>query len=93
MIWYLIEGYYHRKGDKNFMSNDYLKYEVHLGGDPDSIRFYKSKLSESWWMEVPNPESQGLFNRNSMLACSYSDYETALKGDVPDRWFNFYNRT
>ena len=93
MIWYFIEGYYHRKGDKNFMSNDYLKYEVHLGGDPDTIRFYKSKLSERWWMEVPNPENRGLFDRNRMLACSYSDYEIALRGEVPDRWFNFFNKT
>ena len=93
MIWYFIEGYYHRRGDKNFMSNDYLKYEVHLGGDPDSIRFFKSKLSERWWMEVPNPENQGLFNRNRMLACSYSDYEAALQGNIPDRWYNFYTRT
>lgn len=93
MIWYFIEGYYHRKGDKNFMSNDYLRYEVHLGGDPDTIRFYKSKLSERWWMEVPSLEHQGLFNRNRMLACSYNDYEIALKGEVPDRWFNFYHKT
>lgn len=93
MIWYFIEGYYHRKGDKNFKSNDYLMYEVHLGGEPDTIRFYKSKLSERWWMEVPNPEASGLFNRNRMLACNYSDYELALTGEVPDRWINFYNKT
>lgn len=92
MIWYFIEGYYHRKGDKNFKSNDYIMYEVHLGGDPETIRFYKSKLSERWWMEVPNPEAEGLFNRNRMIACNYSDYDLALKGELPDRWMNFYNK-
>lgn len=92
MIWYFIEGYYHRKGDKNFKSNDYLMYEVHLGGEPETIRFYKSKLSERWWMEVPNPEAEGLFNRNRMIACNYSDYDLALKGELPDRWMNFYNK-
>ena len=92
MVWYFIEGYYHRKGDKNFKSNDYLMYEVHLGGDPETIRFYKSKLSERWWMEVPNPEAEGLFNRNRMIACNYSDYDLALKGELPDRWMNFYNK-
>lgn len=92
MIWYFIEGYYHRKGDKNFKSNDYLMYEVHMGGEPDTIRFYKSKLSERWWMEVPNPDGTGLFNRNRMLACNYSDYELALTGEMPDRWINFYNK-
>lgn len=92
MIWYFIEGYYHRKGDKDFMSNDYLKYEVHLGGHPETIRFFKSKRSERWWMEVPNPDAEGLFNRNSMVACSYSDYETAMKGEVPDRWISHQSR-
>ena len=92
MIWYFIEGFYHRKGDKNFKSNDYLMYEVHMGGEPDTIRFYKSKLSERWWMEVPSPDGTGLFNRNRMLACNYSDYELALTGEVPDRWINFYHK-
>ncbi len=92
MIWYFVEGYYHRKGDKNFKSNDYLVYEVHYGGEPETIKFYKSKLSERWWMEVPNADSMGVFNRSRMIACNYSDYEMALKGEVPDRWLNFYSK-
>jgi len=92
MIWYFIEGYYNRKGDKNFKSNDYLMYEVHLGSDPETIRFYKSKLSEKWWMEVPSPKDSGLFNRNRMLACSYSDYELATTGELPDRCLGFFNK-
>ncbi len=91
-IWYFIEGYYHRKGDKNFKSNDYLMYEVHIGGEPDTLRFYKSKLSERWWMEVPNSKDLGIFNRNRMLACNYSDYKMASEGEIPERWINFYNR-
>lgn len=92
MIWYFIEGFYHRKGDKNFISNDYLLYEVHLGGDPETIRFFKSKKSEKWWMEVPNLENDGLFNRSRMIACNYSDYEEAQAGNIPDRWLNFFNK-
>lgn len=89
MIWYFIEGFYNRKGDRNFMSNDYLVYEVAFEGEPESIRFYKSQISEKWWMEVPNPDGQGVFNRNRMIACNYSDYEMAMKGEVPDRWMNY----
>lgn len=93
MIWYFIEGFYHRKGDKNFISNDYLSYEVHLGGDPESIRFFKSKKSEKWWMEVPNLENEGVFNRSRMIACSYSDYEETQGGKIPDRWLNFFYKS
>lgn len=92
MLWYFIEGFYNRKGDRNFHSNDYLSYEVALDGEPGSIRFFKSQVSEKWWMEVPNEEAQGIFNRNRMIACNYSDYETALKGEVPDRWLNYYKK-
>lgn len=93
MIWYFIEGFYHRKGDKNLIANDYTLYEVHLGGNPESIRFYKSKKSERWWMEVPNLESKGLFNRNRMVACSYKEYEEAQTGKIPDRWLNYFGRS
>jgi formiminoglutamase len=88
MIWYFIEGYYHRKGDKNFMTSDYLIYEVSMGKDPDSIRFFKSKLSEKWWMEIPDENVNSVFIRNKMVPCSYQDYETALSGEVPQRWLS-----
>ncbi|MBR09507.1 MAG: formiminoglutamase [Rickettsiales bacterium] len=92
MIWYFIEGFYNRKGDKNFRSNDYLVYEVSMGGEPSSIKFYKSKISEKWWMEVPHPEETSGFLRSRMIPCNYSDYETALEGEVPNRWITTYSK-
>jgi formiminoglutamase len=92
MVWYFIEGYYHRKGDKNFLSNDYLIYEVAFEDRPETIRFYKSKKSEKWWMEIPDENSESVFLRNKMIPCGYSDYETALKGDFPQRWLNALSR-
>lgn len=92
MIWYFIEGFYNRKREKNFTSNDYLVYEVSLGGDPSTIKFYKSKVSEKWWMEVPHPIDATSFMRSRMIPCSYSDYETALKGEIPERWITTYSK-
>lgn len=92
MIWYFIEGFYNRKGDKNFRSNDYLIYEVSLGGEPSSIKFYKSKISEKWWMEVLHPEATSGFLRSRMVPCNYSDYEMALEGEVPNRWITTYSK-
>ena len=88
MIWYFIEGFYHRKNESVFRSNDYLVYEVATGLEPESIRFYKSKLSEKWWMEVPHPSDQRIAKRNSIVPCSYKDYETATKGELPERWIS-----
>lgn len=88
MIWYFIEGYYCRKHESNFKSNDFIKYTVSMPVEPETIQFYKSKFSEKWWMEVPYPNGKERFSRNSIVPCSYSDYQTAIKGEVPERYIS-----
>jgi formiminoglutamase len=88
MIWYFIEGYYHRKNDQNIKSNDFLKYVVSMPVEPEALTFYKSKMSDKWWMEVPYPTGLQRYARNSIVPCSYNDYQTATKGEVPERYIN-----
>lgn len=89
MIWYFIEGFYHRKMDGDFKSNDYLKYVVEIPGtNQGDIVFYKSKLSDKWWLEVPSEKTVTRFGRNSLVPCSYADFQTANKGELPDRFVN-----
>ena len=88
MIWYFVEGYYYRKNEQNFRSNDFMKYSVSMPVDPEVISFYKSKFSEKWWMEIPYPGGKEKYSRNSIVPCSYSDYQTAVKGEVPDRYIS-----
>lgn len=88
MIWYFIEGYYNRKNDQNFRGNDFMKYSVSMPVEPEVITFFKSKVSEKWWMEVPYPHAQERYSRNSIVPCSYNDYQTAIKGEVPERYIS-----
>ncbi len=88
MIWYFIEGYYNRKKEQNFKTNDYLKFVVSMSGDPDALVFYKSKLSEKWWLEVPYPQGKDKYARNCIIPCSYSDYQLATNGELPERYIN-----
>lgn len=88
MVWYFIEGYYHRKKEQNFRSNDFLKYVVAMPVEPETIVFYKSKFSERWWMEIPYPGGLERYARNSIVPCSYNDYQTATKGEVPERYIS-----
>ena len=88
MIWYFIEGYYYRKNEQNFRSNDFMKYSVSMPVEPEVISFYKSKFSEKWWMEIPYPGGKEKYSRNSIVPCSYTDYQTAVKGEVPDRYIS-----
>ena len=88
MVWYFIEGYYHRKKEQNIKSNDFTKYVVALNAEPETIVFYKSKFSEKWWMEVPYPSGQKRYARNSIVPCSYNDYQQATKGEIPERYIS-----
>jgi formiminoglutamase len=88
MIWYFIEGFYHRKNEHNFKSNDFLKYVVSMPVEPETLAFYKSKVTEKWWMEVAYHRPGARYTRNSIIPCSYSDYQTATKGEVPERYIS-----
>ena len=86
MIWYFIEGYYHRKNEQRFKTNDYVKFVVSMPSEPETLSFYKSKLSEKWWMEVPFPQGKERYARNCIIPCSYSDYRMATTGELPERY-------
>ena len=92
MIWYFLEGFAHRKREYSFKSNFHIKYIVPLTTinaklPVHNLVFYKSKLTDKWWMEIPVSLS-GMkdFGRNVIIPCSYSDYEIANTGNIPDRW-------
>lgn len=87
MVWYFIEGFYDRKDTLSFKGNDYIKYTVSLDLKPSTLVFYKSKRSEKWWMEIPH-QDQDKFDRNTIIPCSYKDYQMAQSGEIPERWIN-----
>ncbi|WP_018479917.1 formimidoylglutamase [Pontibacter roseus] len=83
MVWYFIEGFYHRKNETEFSSSKFTKYAVAFNDNPDRMVFYKSKKSEKWWLEVePLSDDKG----PRIVPCSYEDYLQAIKGEVPNRW-------
>jgi formiminoglutamase len=88
MIWYFIEGFYNRKNESNFKSNDFLKYVVSMPVEPQTLTFYKSKVTEKWWMEISYHRPGARYARNNFIPCSYADYQTATKGEVPERYIN-----
>lgn len=94
MIWYFIDGYYKRYHDFPFRKkSDYLKYRVSIKENKNEIIFYKSKRSDRWWMEVPYPGSKKTkFERHCLVPCSYKDYQNATKEEIPDRWWQSYQK-
>ncbi|RYU83771.1 formimidoylglutamase [Hymenobacter persicinus] len=83
MLWYFVEGFYHRRGETDFQSRRFTRYAVGLPGSPAKLVFYKAKRTEKWWLEV---ESLANSDIKRIVPCSYEDYFKAAQGDLPNRW-------
>jgi formiminoglutamase len=56
--------------------------------EPETLTFYKSKVTEKWWLEVAYHQPGARYQRNSIIPCSYTDYQTATKGEIPERYIS-----
>lgn len=94
MIWCFMDGYYHRKNDFPSRTNpDYMRFHVVMESEKHEINFYKSKKSDRWWMEIPYPPHKDLkFERHTLIPCNYKDYEMATSNEIPDRWWQTYQK-
>ncbi|HLS31816.1 MAG TPA: formimidoylglutamase [Flavobacteriaceae bacterium] len=85
IIWYFIEGLNYRKKEENIStSKNFLKYSVPL--DNEVLTFYKSILSERWWIKIPTRVNNKL-KKPTFLPCSQEDYLIACNQQIPDRWY------
>lgn len=87
MVWYFIDGFYSRKGDHPLLHNEFVKYRCTMNGNNPDVVFLKSKRTDRWWMEVPDPKSLGNTGKNLLIPCSYNDYQTATGGEMPERFW------
>jgi formiminoglutamase len=84
-LWYFFEGVSLRFGDYPVGSRkEYEKYTVLFDEDED-LNFYKSPLSGRWWIEIPKHGGSTL--RHQLVPCSKTDYDEALSGRIPKRWW------
>lgn len=94
MIWYFIDGVNNRKKDYPIgTKKNYLKYRVNIQEGKNEIVFYKSDKSERWWMDVPYPSHEKIkYERHLLVPCSYKDYQTACDNEMPDRWWETFQK-
>lgn len=97
MVWYFIDGYYHRKNDypdKQIRdSSAFIKYVVSIRDFQNKINFFKSKKSNRWWMEVPCPPNlRRKYLRQLLIPCSYKDYQEACQNEIPEKWWQVYQK-
>lgn len=94
MIWYFIDGFYNRKKDFPACNkNEYIKYTVAIDEGKQELNFYKSPKSDRWWMDVPyHHDYRKKYERHLMLPCTYEDYLTATDNEIPERWFQTFQK-
>lgn len=88
LIWYFIEGVSCRWSESGQLDEmDVTHYQVPV--DEQILSFYKSNLTERWWMEISSQENvDNILTSNTLLPCTYFDYENACNQNIPERWFN-----
>ena len=93
MAWYFMEGISNRRNDYPIAeSKDYLIYHTTNKHMNTELTFYKSVLSNRWWMEVPYPHERSKHEGKFLVPCSYKDYQTAQNDEIPDRWMKTYQK-
>jgi formiminoglutamase len=98
MIWYVLEGVTLRSNDlpakgEPWNENHFIKYMVPVEDHDQELVFLKSRKSDRWWMKVPcRHETPASYERHYFVPCSYNDYQIALSNEVPDRWWQVYQK-
>ena len=80
--WYVIDGYSTRiKENPINDSNDFVYYYIEL--DNYKFKFYRSKLSDRWWVEFLN--DQLISVKKDIISCTYNDYINCKNSIIPER--------
>jgi hypothetical protein len=89
IIWYFFEGVSNAIYEEpDITPEHFTKYMIHLNHTDQNISFYKSNLTNRWWMEIAFEKK----NYNIILSCSETDYELSCKQEIPDRWWRTFQR-
>ena len=80
--WYVIDGYATRINENPLNdSNDFIYYHIEL--DNYKFKFYRSKLSDRWWVEFLNDEIISI--EKDIISCTFDDYNNCKNSVIPER--------
>jgi hypothetical protein len=93
MIWYVVDGFYHRKRDYPLQpKSQYIIYRANLKDQSHELIFIKSRKTSRWWMQVPYPSGLSKNERYHLVPCRYEDYQSAVSGEMPDLWWRTFQK-
>lgn len=94
MIWCFLDGFRSRTNDLPWLDRKrFTRFRIPIRGHEQELVFYKSSVSDRWWMDVPyKAEQEARFERHHLVPCSYADYQAACREEVPDRWWRTFQK-
>ena len=94
MIWYFIEGYSSRQDDlPTADSSDFKRYNVQIGEGEENVIFLCHKVTGKWWIDISFMHSDDhRYERHHYIPCSRVDYDQAMNNELPDKWWQFYQK-
>lgn len=84
MLWYFMEGVFNRKGDYPASTDGLTEYVVSFRKLNYQLTFWKSNRSGRWWMQVPVATKEK-YERHRLVPCSFQDYQSACREELPER--------
>jgi formiminoglutamase len=91
MVWYFLEGFFNRKGDYPVSTAGLTEYVVDFRRLNYQLTFWKSTKSGRWWMQVP-VKTKRQHERHRLVPCSYQDYQSACREELPERLMQAFGR-
>jgi formiminoglutamase len=91
MIWYFLDGFFNRKQDYPVSKDGLTEYIVEFRKMNYQLTFWKSVKSGRWWMQVPTATKKK-HERHRLVPCSYQDYQSACREELPDRLMQAFRR-
>ena len=80
--WYVIDGYATRINENPLNdTNDFIYYHIEL--DNYKFKFYRSRLSDRWWVEFLNDEIISI--EKDIISCTFDDYNNCKNSVIPER--------
>lgn len=87
MIWYLIDGKNNRPEQKSFEDLQYFE-KFYVPTDIEDFIFYRQIDTNQWSIEIKSKDDENKI----IIPCSVKDYERALNGEIPVKWWKFFKK-
>jgi len=84
LLWYFFDGFFNRKNDYPATKDGLTEYIVDFRKLNYQLTFWKSSKSGRWWMQIPIATKRK-YERHRLVPCSYQDYQSACREELPDR--------